>query len=203
MSQFRQLIISVILFMTTAPLLARDYSYMNDHTAAGDVITNTSPDTLRPSTSTPSTSTAGGSIVNSIIDAAVTTGVETADQTIGADKDSFSGRFYNNFRKGDQEQLPSGEGVYIREDDGWKHDNRNNDRNRRDWGRSQGKGKAKGKDKKWRKEQYKRDKKLHKEQDKSERKNKYKNKKYDYDDTEEYRRSKRDRHEYYKQKYND
>ena len=202
MNKIKQLSILVILLTSITSLSARDYSYMNDHIAPADVSRNTSPATITNSTVTPSLSNSANSIVDSIIDAAVTTGVETADQTIGTYRDSLSGRFYNNLRKGDQEALPSGEGVYIREDDGWKHDNRDNDRNRRDWGRSQGKGNSKNK--KWRKNQYKSERKLHKEQYKRERKSYKANKKYDdYDDREQYYRSKKERREYYKDRYDD
>lgn len=65
---------------------------MNDHNAVGEVVQGAAS----------SGTTASSSLLDSVIDAAVTTGIESVENSI--DRDSFSGRFDNNLRKDQQSQ---------------------------------------------------------------------------------------------------
>ncbi len=179
-------ILSVIMVALIAPATARDYSYMDDHAPTDSTQTIPSP-------STPTSE--NSSILDSIIGAAVTTGVDSVDEAVRPEDDSVSGRFYKNFRKDQQRRDPNyreryeqdkyyrdryEQEKYARERyDSQYYDRREQYYNDKYWNRGINSGNNPGKGnkgKEWSKEQRKAQKKREKE-----RRKYYKNKKKDDD----------------------
>lgn len=100
-------ILMVIISLFTLPAIARDYSYMDDHVSGG-----TSSSSAPSSPSQPSSVPQGNSILDSVIDAFVTTGTQSVDESMVRDNESFSGRVYRNTRKDHYEKAPYYRGGY-------------------------------------------------------------------------------------------
>ena len=158
----------IIMSILSKPALARDYSYMDDHASEGTA-----------STSPAASAAQDTSILNSVIDAAVTTGMDSVDESMNKGSDSITGKFYRNFRNDQRDQKPQFRNRYEQD----KYDREYRERNSYDR-EKQYPGKRKGwSDEKWQKERDKHYRKAQKKRNKSWKKeqkgrNKGKNKYY-------------------------
>jgi len=142
--------VCVFCLITTGVLsqsvVARDYSYMDDHVAE---------ETAGSGPATPTVQE--GSLLDSAINAAVTTGIDSVEESVNKDQDSVSKRFYKNF-KNERDKYNRNERNRYEQDkyDREYRDRYDQDKNDREYRKRYEQGKKKGwNEEKWSKERAK------------------------------------------------